>query len=506
MRDVTLDVPASYHPIRELHTHVASSDRSIGNCEWFRPVKFALAPRNDVQLDAAQRELLERLTGAFEAGGHIVQSEPKQDSELILAFHTIPMGDAPLRARIEEVAPLVVVQVRDRYDLEGLHPNLVVAVTVTEDLREFPHVEVEDLARTAMARIGAFKMLFIKADAVSGERQYYVLTTIEGGHPAISRSAPDCFDELRDRLVTHACANEAGGYESVKHAISQSDWTNCHTVDYITGAGRRLGELGHLDPPVDVAQWASAERAQLVRFLLGWQRQAAGAMIAFAPDLQAPEEYRSEAFTGTPIVTCTGREDVDKTNMQRDEVIAVSLRDDVLYAFGIEGQRIKGPSIEGDELVGGMMASQPVRLSAHAEGYVLDPDGDIVVPRIWAIVHTHRGVEEIRPLRVNGREVNVVEHIGPNVDEFPYAVGCGKDMMFDISRDGMARSLGATDAESPALVGMFDVANHGTNFFLYVAPRPGTNVIPRNPFENFLKLVDPGEYGAIKLTDEVPQF
>lgn len=506
MKEATLNQPAAYRPIQELQAHIAGSGRSITECAWFRPVKLALALLDETELDAAQSELLERLKRAFRAGGHAIQSEPSRDSDLILAFHTIPAGDAPLRERIEEVDPPRAVAVRDRYDLAGLHPNLVTVVTVTEDLRALPHAEVEDLARMAMARIGAFKMLFIKVDAASWTPEYYVFASIEGGHPAISRSSPNCFEEIRDRLVTHACANEAGGYEPVKNAIPQKDWADCRTVDYVIAVGRKLGELGHLDPPMDIAQWASRERAQLAKFLLGWQRQAAGAMIAFAPDLNVPEKYRSPKFTGTPTVTCTGREEVDKTNMQRGDVVAVSLREDMLYAFGVENQRLKAPSIEGDELVGGMMASPPVRLSEHPEGYVLDPDGDIVVPRIWAIVHVHRGVEEVHPIRLNGREVHVVEHIWPNVDEFPYAVGCGKDMMFDISRDGMARSAAATDFDSPAVVGMFDVANHGTNFFLYCAPRPGTNVVPRNPFENFLNLLDPDVYGAIKLTGEVPQI
>lgn len=506
MKETTLDRPAVYQPIQELQAHAAGSDRSITNCEWFRPVKLAPALLDETELDPAQRELLKQLKRAFKAGGHTVQPEPTDDTDLILAFHRVPPGDVPLQERIGELEELVVTQVRDRYDLDGLHPNLILVVSVPDDLQKLSHKEVKHVARTAMGRLGSFKVLFTKVNPVTGEAEYYVFATIEGGHPAISRSDPDCFEELRDRLVTHACANEAGGYEAVKNAIPEEDWADCRTVDYIIGAGRRLGELGHLDPPMDVAQWTSEQRAQLVKFLLGWQRQAAGAMIAFAPDLEVPAQYRSATFTGTPVVTCTGREEVDKTNMQRDEVVAVSLRDDTLYAFGVEGQRLKGPSIEGDELVGGMMASQPVRLSEHPEGYVFDPDGDIVVPRIRAIVHTHRGVEELRPIRLNGREAHVVEHILPNVDDFPYAVGCGKDMMFDISRDGMARSLGATDTDSPVLVGMFDVANHGTNFFLYCAPRPGTNVIPRDPFEIFLDLVDPNGYGAIRLTDEVPQF
>lgn len=506
MQEAIPDQPAIYHPIEELHRHVAGSDRSITKCAWFRPIKLALALLDETELDPAQRELLDRLTRAFKAGGHTIQARPSHDSDLILTFHTLPAEGGSLRGRIEEVDPPIAVRVRDRYDLEGLHSNLVVAVSVTEDLRALPHIEVEDLARMASARIGAFKMLFIKVDAASWTPEYYVFTTIEGGHPTISRSDPKCFEELRDRLVTHACANEAGGYEAVKNAIPQEDWVNCRTVDHIIAAGRRLGELGHLDPPVDVEDWASRERAQLVKFLLGWQRQAAGAIIAFAPDLEVPEPYRSATFTGTPIVTCTGREEVDKTNMRRDDVVAVSLRDGTLYAFGVEGRRLKGPSIEGDELVGGMMASPPVRLSEHPEGYVFDPHGDIIVPRIWAIVHTHRGVKEVHPIRVNGRSIQVVEHVRPNVQEFPYAVGCGKDMMFEISRDGMARSAAAANLESPVVVGMFDVANHGTNFFLYCAPRPGTNIIPRDPFENFLNLLDPAVYGAIKLTTEVPQF
>jgi hypothetical protein len=507
MQEAILDWPVTYHPIDELQRHIAGSDRSIAACPWFRPVELALALLDETELDPAQRELLSRLTSAFEAGGHTVQTEPTRDSDLILAFHRIPAGEGSLWERIHEVEPPVVVAVRDRYGLEGLHPNLVVAVTVTEDIRALPHVELEDLARMAMARIGAFKMLFVKVDAASWAPEYYVLSTIEGGHPTVFRSNPNCFEELRDRLVTHACANEAGGYEPVKDAIPYEAWKSCRTVDYIVNAGRRLGEMDHLDAPWDAGRVVGEERTRLIRFLLGWQRQAAGAIIAFAPDLEVAQGYRPAQFTGTPIVTCTGRHDVDKRNLQRDEdLVAVSMRDGMLYAFGIEGRRLKGPSIEGDELVGGIMASLPVRLSDHPEGYVFDPDGDIVVPRIWGIVHTHRGVEEVRPIRVNGRDVNVVEHIRPNVEQFPYAVGCGKDIMFEISRDGMARAGAASDFNSPAVVGMFDVANHGTNFFLYCAPRPGTHIIPRDPFENFLNLIDPGVYGAIRLTKEVPQI
>lgn len=497
-----------YYPIEVLRNHVANTRRSVERCAWFRPVRVGLALLEGIEaLDPAQKDLLQGLETAFRQAGHTVQPHPTRDSDLILSFHSVPPGDAPLRERIVEVDPPLAVAVRDRYDLDGLHPNLIVAVTVTEDLRNLPHVEVEDLARLTMARIGSFKVLFIRVDPRSQTPEYYVFSTIEGGHPTVFRSNPHCFEELRDRLVTHACAQEAGGYRRVKDAIPYEDWRNCRTVDYIVQVGRRLGEMGHLDAPTDVGRWVSPERTQLIKFLLGWQRQAAGAIIAFAPDLPPPEGFRSGPFTGTCVVTCTGREEVDKTNLRRDEdLVAVTLRDGVLHAFGVEGRRLKGPSIEGDELVGGMLASPPVCLSPHPEGYVFDPQGEIVVPRIWAIVHTHRGVEEVRPIRVNGREVNVVAHILPNVEDFPYAVGCGKDIMFDISRDAMARAVAAADLESPIVVGIFDVPNHGTNFFLYCAPRPGTNVIPPDPFENLLNLLDPNVYGAIKLTTEVPQI
>jgi len=497
-----------YRPIQALKEHVASSRGPVADCEWFRPIRLGLVLLKGIEaLDDAQRELLRNLKAAFLQAGHTVERRPSRDSDLILSFYTIPPGTEPLRERIVEVHPPLAVAVRDLYDLDGLHPNLVVVVTVTEDLRGLSHVEMEDLARLAMARIGAFKVLFIKAHRVSRATESYVLTTMEGGHPTIFRSDPHCFEELRDRLVTHACASEAGGYEPLKDAIAYEDWRNCRTVDYIVRAGRRLGELGHLDAPIDVGRWVSPERTQLIRFLLGWQRQAAGAMIAFAPDLQVPDRYRSAQFTGACVVTCTGREEVDKTNLRRDDdLVAVALHDGVLHAFGIEGRRLKGPSIEGDELVGGMLASPPVRLSRHPEGYVFDPNGDIVVPRIWAIVHTHRGVEEVRALDLNGQEVHVVAHILPNVHDFPYAVGCGKDIMFDMSRDGMAKAVAADDLRSPTVVGIFDVPNHGTNFLIYCAPRPGTKIIPRNPFENLLSVLDPEAYGAIKLTKEVPQI
>jgi len=371
---------------------VASSHRKIEHCAWFRPVRLGLALLDGVEaLDDAQKELLRGLEAAFRQAGHTIQPRPSNDSDLILSFHKVPPGTAPLRERIVEVDPPLAVAVRDRYDLDGLHPNFVVAVTVIEGLRALPHVEMEDLARLAMARIGAFKMLFIRVHPISQAAEYYVFASMEGGHPAIFRSNPHCFEELRDRLVTHACAKEAGGYKRVKDAISYGDWHNCRTADYIVQAGRRLGDLGYLDAPWEAARVVSPERTRLIKFLLGWQRQSPGALIAFAPDLELPETYRFAPFTGACIVTCTGREEVDKTNLRRDEdLVAVALQDGLLHAFGIEGRKLKGPSIEGDELVGGMLASPPVRLSPHPDGYVFDPEGEIVVPGIWAIVHTHR--------------------------------------------------------------------------------------------------------------------
>ena len=506
VEEAVLERTSVYYPIRVLEQQIAASNRSVESCTWFRSVRFASVVPNGTRLDAAQSELYQQLISAFEDGGHLIQSEPSLDTDLIIEYYAASLEGGSLWERIEEVTPLLMVGVRDDYRLGALHPNLVVAITVTEDLLSMSHVEVEETARMVKARLGTFKMLFVKVDPETYETEYYMFTTIEGGHPVVQRSNPRCFEELRDRLVTHACANEAGGYEPVTDAISVAAWRACESADFIADVGRWMGQMGHLDAPWHARHVATAERARMIGMLLGWQRQAAGAMIAFAPDIEVPVSYRTPPFTGAPIVTCTGRDGVDKTNLHRDtDLVAVSLKNDILYAFGVEGRRLKGPSIEGDELVGGMMASPAVRLSPHPDGYVYDPDGEIVVPRIWGIVHTHRAVEELRPIMIDGREADVVKHVKLNIDEYPYAVGCGKDMMFDISRDGMARTISVVDEESPALVAMFDVANHGTNFFIYCAPRPGTNVIPRNPFENFYNLLDPAGYAAIKLTTEVPQ-
>jgi hypothetical protein len=491
-----------YRPIRTLLNYAQTSPRKIGDCDWFRPVSVAAACLEP--LDACQEDLLHGLEEAFGRAGHRFAHEPNAETELVIAFTAADEGDGPLSSRIAEPEMPLLVTISDRYKLQHL-PKLLIVVTIRDELQRRTQEEMQELGWTSMARLGSYLVLFAKSSD-QGPADYYVMSTLEGGHPLIERNGPDCFDQIRDRLITHVCANDVSDHVAAENVIPLNAWKNCRTVDAVVAAGRRLGQLGHFDPPVGLDAFVSPQRQRQLRGFLKWDQQAAGALIAFAPDLRVPGESDG-GFTGTCIVTCTGKAEVDKTDLKRDEdLVAVAKRQDRLYAFGTDGLSMKPPSVEGEELAGGMMAAPAVRLSKCSTGYVFDPNGEFVVPKIWAVVHLHRGVEEVNQLVHDESEHPLFIHVLPNFRDFPFAVGCGKDLMFEVSHDAIGRAIGLAGENDSLLAAMFDVPNHGTNFFVFCAPRPGTDIIPEDPFENLFYLLDPQEQGALKLTTEVPQI
>lgn len=519
---------SSIYPTELLREEAARSKREIENCWWFRqagPVQIDLdfpegESRKEIATDQRFRRLIKGLSASLQQQGHKKPGRPDKSSDMIIGFHRLPAEPVSLFDRVQEIYPLALAASK-KYDTNVLEQNYTAVVAIEDDIPRMKKREMERAVRMLMGRLGALKIIILHPE-------YYALATMEGGFGIEPVDKPGAIDRLRDRLVTHAIAQESGKYESVKDVISEQQWQRSPVPLFITDAFRRLGEWGNIDKPFDLRSVVSEERARLIERVMGWSRQSESAGAAFDPQIRVPEEYRMGEATGVIMATASGRFGADKTNMNpKKDITPVTIvprpdyqpsKDDPLslhgferYALGIEGRGESiPPSIEYDEMSVPFRYSELVRVSPHPDperkGWWLDPNGEIFIPRVRGFVHIHQGISEIRPQIFWGKNaLQLVEYVSANLKDYPYPVGCGKDVMFACTADAVRRSHGVHDLESGYLLILFDAIDHGTNILILTEPLPGRDFIPADPFEVLLSLLDP-EKGAIKLTDEIAQI
>lgn len=509
-------------PIQALREQAILSDRQIKECWWYHPVQIDFDVLEDRRpSDPSQLRLFQDLSSSITDQGHPFPTRPNEKSDLILAFHNIPKGEGSLMDRVMEVDPPMIMTASQNYQINAFQKNYTVVVTLDEDIAQMDKREAEKITRMLMVRLGALKILMIHPDS-EGTPKYYALGTMEGGLAVEDASKQGAIDRLRDRLVTHACARESGSFEKVPDIVSQDEWELSRTPAYIAAASRQLAKWGYIDKPFDLRTVCSPKRTGLIHRIMGWSRQSESAIAAYMWDVNIPERYQMGQATGTIVSSRSGRWGADKTKLQREETIPVAIvprndyhpgADDPLslygfdrYSLGIEGQDIFGPSIEFDEMSAAILHSGLVRVRRDDElgGFILDSEGELFLPRVRGFVHIHQGVEEIQAGKKywDTSAASLVEYVPANFTDYPYPVGCGKDIMFACSTDAAKRSRGVRNISSGVQVVLFDALDHGTNVLLLTEPIPGTNFIPDNPFETFLKLVD-RESGAVVFTDEL---
>lgn len=510
---------SSIRPIERLKEKAAGSRREIKECWWFGPVQIDFdLPEGEFSEDSRFPELIKELSASLRKQGHPEPAKPSPASKMIIGFHEIPPEPGSLFERVQEIYPLALTASK-KYDTNVLEQNYTVVVALKDDIAGMKKREMERVVRMLMARLGALKIIILHSE-------YYALATMEGGFGIEPIDKPEAIDRLRDRLVTHAIAKESGKCKTVPDVISEEQWRGSEVPGFITEAFRQLGEWGYIDKPFDLRSVVSDKRAGLIELVMGWSRQSESAGAAFDPAIQVSEEYRIGKATGVIMATASGRFGADKTNMNPEtDITPVTIvpkpdyqpnEDDLLslygfgrYALGIKGRgRPKGPSIEFDEMSVPFRYSEMRRVSLHPSegGWRLDPNGEIFIPRVRGFVHIHQGIREIRPQIFWGKNaLQLVEYVPANLKDYPYPVGCGKDIMFACTADATRRSRGVNDLESGYLLTLFDAINHGTNILLLTKPLPGTDLIPEDPFEVLLPLLDP-EKGAIVLTNEIAQI
>lgn len=441
----------------------------LRECPWWRPIDVAFLDDPGV-VDPVVRKFVPELLEAFREQGHRVHLDSDGAVDLLLGLVSIPDGPEPLRQRIPERPRPYALTLMRQYGFRKRPENLVVLVGVPERLSGRPHEEVVETARTAMARIGTPKVVFVSGTDVLEEVTF---CTMEGGHPTDHR---DPARRLRDRLVSAACAREVGGdYEVVPSALPRSVWEATRVPDALVAAGKRMDSLGLLPPPKQIAEYVSADLARMYRRFLGLKGFSEGMLFAVDPE------------SGTTMVTASGSWDVDKRALRREEVVPLG---------GVEGQRVrvlapegvkpKGPSVEAWEVLSLLEAVPRVRVSKSSEGtWRLDPEGPVEVPLVRAGVHVHVGVTAV--------DASVVESLPANRQLFPFGFGCGTDLMCEVVRDVARRSRALRDPTDRRAFVRWPMLYHGDTVVELWKPS-----VPDTPLEGLLDLFDPKRRGAIR--------
>ncbi|MGG2463842.1 hypothetical protein ACO0M4_29300 [Streptomyces sp. RGM 3693] len=405
--------------------HTANATPAASTCDlsalpWWRPClvqAVGLDKHTSPALSSFARELL----AAFEEHGHTVVTQSHGDVDLLLVPARIPDGPAPLRERLPEQTPPVAVTACQANGLHVGSRQVVVLAAVPERLSELPHREVVEIARTAMARMASPKVLFVTRGERSGEVLEATLCTLEGGHPTETDRVTD---RMRDRLVAAACAREVGdAYEVIADAVPARAWEESPAPTQLARAGRIMGELGLLPPPVDIQRYVSPELARLYETYMGWKRMSEGMLFVVDPGLNAL------------VVSASGSWDVDKRDLRREHVTIVALDppDSPLRVLAPEGQRPLGPSVEAWEVRGFLHSVPRVRVGRTAQGiWQPCPDGEREVPLIRAGLHAHVGV-------VSADDTHI-ETVPPDRQTYPFGFGCGSDLTAQVAADTVRRS------------------------------------------------------------------
>ncbi|MGP3966556.1 hypothetical protein [Streptomyces sp. 6N223] len=418
----------------------SGADRDLATLPWWRPclVQLVGLGGQGPTLVAFARQLL----AAFEDQGHTVLEESHGDIDLLLMAVRVPDGPAPLKDRLPEQMPPLAVTTCQENGLTVGSRQVVALADVPERLGDLPHQEVVQIARTAMARMAAPKVLFITRGKRPGEVVEATLCTLEGGHPSETHRVPD---RMRDRLVAAACARDvADSYEVVPDAVPARAWDASPAPAQLARAGRAMGELGLLPPPVDISRYVSPELARLYAQYLGWKRMSEGMLFVVDPELNAL------------VVSASGSWDIDKRDLSRDEVTIVALDppDGPLRVLAPEGRRPLGPSVETWEVREFLHAVPWIRVGRTSQGtWEQCPDGERQVPLIRAGLHAHVGVVRADDTRI--------ETVPPDRERYPYGFGCGSDLMARVAADTVRRSRAVQDPGDPRHYVRWPMLYHG---------------------------------------------
>ena len=424
---------------------------------WLRQMRLALLPGPMTPL---LEEVVEGLQNSARSQGHVVQTEPDDDTDLILT--TAPFGEVVNWRR----AP--VIYARQRYNLQRTPAvySLVHATTdefqgLLERIRsalskdpadpsdfDFPglapsahHVLLDQgrrggaimaLERLVQAQAKSIRVLLVVGDEKPEAAYHFDLV---GAYPRTQAGDPASFyNDIILRMVTTVCTSEVTEHEVVGEPVPNSVWRSLGTPPAMRRAGTELGDRGFFTGGVRIADLV--------------QVPAVGDVVA--------EQYSEGCFAtwdpilGALIATVTGSaRPVDKTNISDDDLaVIIGVRPDQKGALvrPVEGKRNTPPSSEALELID-MDRTLP-RFPLALEGGITAE-----VPVARSKLHGHRGIAAYDPEHVE------FVPLGPQY--YYYIVSCATGAQAEGIREAFSRSETLQNPADPRQVAFSVLPGHG---------------------------------------------
>lgn len=458
---------------------------------WLQQLSVAYVPGpTNAMLVRFAGNLLDR----FEKWGHEIQTEPNNDTDVII---TSALFGEPLKWR-----EALLFTARRRFKLDHL-PTIVTLVPVTPDkfqkqmdyfenvLKkdppdpedfEFPGLSPDAYGTLyeqgrrggpilSIVRMVQTQAMSIRVILVVGEEEAVEAYTFDlvGAHPRTDASNQEAFyEDLFLRIVTAASTEEITQHEVIGEPIPQAIWDELSTPVAMREAGVQLGKRNFFTEMIRVANLAHVP----------------------ALDEAVASQYSEGCFAtwdaniDALIATVTGSaRPVEKDNLTDDELaVIVGVRPDGKGALvrHVAGKRNDSPSSEAVEL---MEMDEPLPRITLGPGWRITNE----VPVARSKLHGHRGVKIFDP--------DLVEHVSLDQPYYHYPVSCSTEAQAKAIKAAFSRSEALNNPDDPRQVVFTILPGHG----LVIVEKW---VQGKAPFQVMWEFMD---RGALQIDNLIPQ-
>ena len=459
--------------------------------EWWRKINVTFVPG---QTDSLLEEAISRLLEQFRRWGHNVQSEPQNDTDVILTtapfgkaigwreallftarrkfhlshspivFTLLHVSKAQLKDLLVRLGSILKIEPPDPadYDFPGLAPDAY--KTIFEQGRRGGPI-------LALVRIVQTQAKSIRSILLIGEdhpEEAYTFDLV-GAHPrTIASNSDRFFEDLMLRIVTAASTKEVTDHEVIGEPVPQEVWKTLSTPRAMSVAGRELGKRAFFTEMVRVANLAQVP----------------------AVHEAVSSQYSEGCFAtwdsqlGCLVATVTGSaRPVEKDNLTDDELALIcGIRPGGAGALvrHVEGLRNDPPSSEAVEL---LEMDEPLPV-IWIQGKSVQK---YKVPVARSKLHGHRGVKSYDP--------DFVEHVHLSAPYYQYPVSCSTEAQARAIRSAFSRSEALNNPEDPRQVVFTVLPGHG----IVIAEKWASG---KAPFELMWEFMDAGK---LQIENRVPQ-
>lgn len=470
---------------------VPSIQKPIHN--WLHPIHVACVDGDATPL---LREFNEEFLRRFAAKGHVVQTQPDPQTEVLIT--SAPFGEAldwrraylftgrrkfnlprlPILFTTLQATPWQFQELIQHFEkalakpepdpqdfvFPGLAPTAY-RTLYEQGKRGGP---ILSLLRLLQAQAKSIRILLIIGEDKPLEAYTFDLV---GAYPKTVANPREYFyDDLMLRIVTAACTQEITHHQVMADPIPAAIWRSLSTPKAMLAAGRELGRRNFFTEMVRIADLVTVPAiAESVA-----SQYSEGCFATWEPEIQAL------------IATITGSaRPVDKDNLSEDELaVIVGVRPDGQGALvrHVEGKRNDPPSSEAVELI--LMDRDLPRISLGEEWGFREA---VEVPVARSKLHGHRSIRSFDP--------RYVEHVHLDRAYYAYPVSC--------STEAQARAIQRAFSRSEALRNPQDQRQ------VVFAIMPGHGVVivekwvkGKGPFQTIWEYMDKG---ILQIDPLVPQ-